>query len=128
MEKAAINETPDALDVLCENAKHMVVSGDYKKCYELVSKFMSSYPDAPQPHNLIGILYEKEGCHVEAMKHFRAAVALDPTYGPANQNLDTYGTFYSTGRCAFSEADCFPEPENIIYSVPSSGFMVRRSI
>lgn len=39
------------------------------------------------------------------MKHFRAAWALDPSYLPAKHNLNTYGTFFSTGHCAFDERD-----------------------
>ncbi len=39
------------------------------------------------------------------MKHFRAAWALDPTYLPASHNLNTYGTFFSNGSCAFDESD-----------------------
>ena len=40
-----------------------------------------------------------------AMKHFKAALALDPEYLPAKYNLRTYGTFFSRGSCAFDESD-----------------------
>lgn len=53
---------------------------------------MSKYPHAPQTHNLMGIILEKKEEHAAAMKHFRAALALDPTYYPAKHNLDMYGS------------------------------------
>lgn len=48
---------------------------------------MYKYPYSPEPHNLLGILLEKEGKHVEAMKHFRAYLDLDPTYCSALRNI-----------------------------------------
>lgn len=49
--------------------------------------------DAPQPHNLLGILYELIGDNLTARKHYRAAYALDPTYKPACRNLERLITF-----------------------------------
>ena len=72
---------------------------------ELICQFMEQYPHAPQPHNLLGIVMEKTGKHHAAMKHFKAALALDPEYLPAKYNLRTYGTFFSRGSCAFDESD-----------------------
>ena len=73
---------------------------------------------------------EKEGDHPGAMKHFRAAYALDPTYLPARQNLDHYGTFYSRGGCAYDESDCqqeAPSPYEIEYDEKGIGHAVRRN-
>lgn len=44
--------------------------------------------DAPEPHNLRGILCEISGDDQAARKHYRAAYALDPTYKPACRNLE----------------------------------------
>lgn len=121
MVETAISEQDHTLQKLCKSAKSMVMCKEYHMCYEMLCNSMSRYPDSPHPHNLMGILYEKEGCHAEAMKHFRAALALDPTYSPASQNLHTYGTFYSAGRCAFDEEDCVEGNE-----VPVTGFIARR--
>ena len=44
--------------------------------------------DAPEPHNLFGILLELRGDGDSARKHYRAAYALDPTYRPASRNLE----------------------------------------
>ena len=59
---------------------------------------MAENPHCAIPHNLMGILLEKESNHVLAMKHFRAAYALDPTYVPARYNMEQYAQMYPTGK------------------------------
>lgn len=56
--------------------------------YKLISKALLINPDAPEPHNLLGILAELKGDDSVARKHYRAAYALDPTYKPACRNLE----------------------------------------
>ncbi len=99
------------LTKLCDTVKDLIGMQDYQTCENMICQAMGSYPHAPQPHNLIGILLEKKGDHSCAMKHFRAAWALDPTYLPARQNLECYGTFFSKGRCAYDEKDCITETD-----------------
>ncbi|MPN31218.1 hypothetical protein SDC9_178692 [bioreactor metagenome] len=66
------------------------------------------------------------------MKHFRAAWALDPTYIPARQNLDCYGTFFSNGKCAYDESDYSVEEDEerkkyeIEYDKHGIGHIVRK--
>ena len=99
------------LSMLCKEVRNLVASGEYDACRGLICQAMQNYPDAPQPHNLLGVVLEKGGDHALAMKHFRAASALDPTYGPASQNLMLYGTFYTLGREAYDESDCREDRE-----------------
>lgn len=63
--------------------RRLIENGALVKAEEVAAKAMGEYPHSPEPHNLMGIVLEKENEHVEAMKHFRAAWALDPTYLPA---------------------------------------------
>lgn len=105
------NREKKAMLTLCSQARQFILTADYARCYETICEAMEKYPDSPHPHNLLGILLEKTGQHEEAMRHFRAAYALDPTYMPARQNLETYGTFYSVGKCAFDETDCILDIE-----------------
>lgn len=100
-----------ALHTLCAQAKELILNGNFTACEHLVISAMMEYPHAAQPHNLLGILLEKQGDHVAAMKHFRAAWALDPSYIPARQNLETYGTFYTGGHCMFDTQDADEEPQ-----------------
>jgi lipoprotein NlpI len=91
------------LSVMVRNSSR---TKDLQKCFSCVIDAMSKYPHSPQPHNLIGVLLVKEGNHAQAMKHFRAAWALDPTFIPARWNLENFGTFYSSGKFALDEEDC----------------------
>ena len=118
------------LQALCDGVRKYAKAHDYQKCVEMICEAMGKFPNAPQPHNLLGIVMEKEGDHAGAMKHFQAAYALDPTYLPARQNLDHYGTFYSWGGCAYDESDCSqeaPSPYEIQYDEKGIGHPVRRN-
>lgn len=77
----------------------------YEECEEKIARAMAEYPHAAQPHNLMGALMELEGDHPAAMRHFRAAWALDPAYLPARYNMERTGSF-AAGPCALDEADC----------------------
>jgi Tfp pilus assembly protein PilF len=106
MEREESTKNMESLSMLCLMVRELIDSRDYEKCEALIRSAMGEYPHAPEPHNLIGIMLEKKGDHLAAMKHFRAASALDPAYRPARQNLDCYGTFFSNGKCAYDESDC----------------------
>ena len=79
--------------------KHDYITGE-----KIVMNAMGEYPDAAQPHNLYGVLLEKTGQHTAAMRHFRAALALNPSYQPANYNLEQYGQLRTVGRrCQYGD-------------------------
>ncbi|MEA4895924.1 MAG: hypothetical protein VB064_11785 [Oscillospiraceae bacterium] len=133
MKQIGISEKAEELDRLCVTVRELISLQDYEKCESLIFSAMGKYPHAPEPHNLIGILLEKKGDHLTAMNHFRAAWALDPTYIPARQNLDCYGTFYSSGKCAYNESDCEVEENagkqsnyKVEYDAHGVGRFVRR--
>ncbi|MFA7673379.1 MAG: hypothetical protein WCY62_05960 [Clostridia bacterium] len=113
--KEMIKDTND-LGALCNTVKELINTQNYEKCENLICCAMEKYPHAPEPHNLFGILLEKKGDHLMAMKHFRAAWVLDPTYIPARLNLDCYGTFLSNGLCVYCESDLEAESKNGKYS------------
>lgn len=107
-------QLPGELDILCTTVRELVEENKFDECIVVISNAMLNHPHAPHPHNLLGIVLERMGDHATAMKHFRAAWALDPAYLPANHNLNTYGTFFSDGGCAFDESDVPPPaPSNI---------------
>ncbi len=45
-------------------------------------------PQKAQPYNLLGMVLELQGAVLEAVKMYRAALAIDPTYQPAADNLE----------------------------------------
>lgn len=114
--------------VLCNTARTLIREQKYRECKEQISSAMRKYPHLPQPHNLMGIVLEKEGCHVNAMKHFRAAYALDPTYLPTRHNLKNYGTFFQKGKCAYDESDCEMNTTEIEYTVEYDEHGIGRAV
>lgn len=115
---------------LCKSVRALVNEKRYEECLPVICRAMEEYPHSPAPHNLLGVVLEKLGDHLTAMKHFRAAWALDPMYSPASHNLKTYGTFFSNGSCAFDESDV-PEAKKgntrIIYDERGIGCAVSRA-
>lgn len=106
MNTAVSSKTSEEMKQLCATVKDLIANGEYTRCFHMICHAMESYPDTPEPHNLLGILLEKQGNHAYAMRHFRAAYALDPDYSPAMQNLYNYGTFFGNGKCAYDDSDC----------------------
>ena len=111
MEREEVSASAENLRTLCGIVKKLIRMRDYENCETLIRSAMGKHPHAPEPHNLIGILLEKKGDHPMAMRHFRAAWALDPAYIPARRNLECYGTFFSSGKCSYDAGDC-PAEEN----------------
>lgn len=73
---------------LLQYAKKYILAGDDEKAKEYLSDAIARDTEAPEVHNLLGALYEFEGEITTAQKHYRAALALDPTYEPAEENLE----------------------------------------
>ncbi|MCI7290192.1 hypothetical protein ACQRBH_05500 [Bariatricus sp. SGI.161] len=112
-----------------DRCKMLIVQHEYKKCEKKLGEAMLQNPHSAIPHNLMGILMEKERNHVLAMKHFRAAYALDPTYIPARYNMEQYGTMYPSGKCAYTEEDCPVQNDpqfQIVYDEHHVGHLVRK--
>jgi len=99
-----------------KNLNHVIVEvreligrHEYRECEKVIRQAMSDYPDNAVPNNLMGLLDEKKGDHLNAMKHFRAAWALDPSYRPVLMNLDCFGTVSSDKVFIFDETDESPK-------------------
>ena len=97
---------------LCNHVKECFHKNAYKACMEEICYAMYLHPDSPEPHNLMGILQDRQGNHTGAMKHFRAALDLDPTYLPAKENMLDYARFdISAPRYRFCFSDCQQEKQ-----------------
>ncbi len=79
-------------------------------------------PDAPHPHNLLGIYYELSENGNLARRHYRAAYSLDPTFKPACINLERicmdFGnrpTTYDFGDVPSEEPDAHNETKQFNY-------------
>jgi Flp pilus assembly protein TadD len=118
------------LQALCIEVRTLVELREYAECERRIYDAMGRHPHAPEPHNLLGILLEKQDDHLLAMKHFRAAWALDPAYRPVRQNLDHYASFYGREAPAFDDSDIKDEPTlakvDIVYDERGIGHVVKR--
>ena len=96
----------EELQDLVAEAKEMIGRREFEACEALLATAMFQNPHSAVPHNLMGLLLEKRRKHEDAMKHFRAANALDPAYAPARWNLEGFAEFYKTRKDAYSVSDC----------------------
>lgn len=102
-----VGETED-LKNLCDTVRNNVREGKWEECEKLIPKYMELYPHSAVPHNLMGIVLEKRRKHVDAMRHFRAAAALDASYKPVNFNMELFSAFEKmwNDEPAFDIRDC----------------------
>ena len=98
MKKEESLQNSSELTELCLSVKKLIEEKCFNESISLIQSSMGKYPHAPEPHNLMGIQLENQGDHLLAMKHFRAAWALDPTYIPAKYNMNQYTEMFITKR------------------------------
>ena len=123
MKKKAYDEV---MTDLCMKVKKYIEEKDGDSCMELIPRYMERYPNSAVPHNLLGIVLESQGHHPDAMRHFRAAWSLDPTFLPASQNIDAYSLYDSEKdvKPAYTVDDCLPERQPTL--LEKSVFFLRR--
>ena len=125
--KNEINE----MNLITNMVKEFIKDRKYKQCEEYIGKAMAKYPHSPEPHNLMGILFEKQNDHENAMKHFRVAWDLDSTYMPAKYNIENFGDFFSQNKkFIYDEADIELENKQdlckVEYDSYGVGHVIRR--
>ena len=99
----------NAMQPLTAHIRLLVAQRHFSEAEDEAAKAMAAAPHAAQPHNLMGIIAESRNDHVQAMKHFRAAWALDPTFLPARINMERYGSFSGQmPRPVYDETECAP--------------------
>ena len=91
---------------LIEFAKKCINEKEFDKAIEFLKKAMVEKLESPEPQNLLGVLYELKGDLSKAGKHYRAALELDPTYRPSQDNLERVTSFrYMSDGIMFDEKD-----------------------
>lgn len=122
----------NAMQPLTAHIRALVAQRHFSEAEDEAAQAMAAAPHDAQPHNLMGIIAESRNDHVQAMKHFRAAWALDPTYLPARINMERYGSFSGQmPRPVYDETECAPCPaENhrayrIEYDAKGIGHVIR---
>ncbi len=88
-----MNDYEKTFEEYINSAKKALKEGHFPLAEEKMKKAMIENPHSPIVHNLYGILEELIKEDNLAHKHYRAAYALDPTYKPAQRNLERISTF-----------------------------------
>jgi FixJ family two-component response regulator len=65
-----------------------ISKGEFEAAQIYAHKTISLAPDRPEAFNLLGGLNEARNKRLEAEKNYRVALALAPSYKPAQKNLD----------------------------------------
>jgi len=81
-------ETARDFDSRLELAKRSLTQRDFGSAAEHVRLAIALDPSRPEAFNLLGAILDIGGDHLQAQKNYRAALALDPSYVPAQQNLE----------------------------------------
>ena len=77
----------DYKDII-EFSKKCILRQEYDKAKEYLKKAIVMEEESPEPYNLMGVLYEYERDIDNAQKNYRIALAIDPSYKPADINLE----------------------------------------
>ena len=105
------------LKLLCEDVRKEIKNCKLQEAKKIIAESMQEYPDSAVPHNLMGILLEVSGRHPQAMKHLRAAWALDPTFIPARCNMENFGSFHYKRTYVYTEEECPNEIKKTKYQI-----------
>lgn len=99
-------------DSYVEFAKSCIRDQKYDKATKYLKEAISLDATNPEPFNLLGVLLEIKNRIDEAQKQYRAALALDPTYKPAQDNLErTSRMDYSMRGMNLGEEESNNNPE-----------------
>jgi len=78
-------------DELLERAKSAINSRDFSRAEEFLNRAIKTEVEKAAAYNLLGALEEIKGNHTQAMKNYRTALDIEPSYGPAQKNLERAG-------------------------------------
>lgn len=87
-----------------ELAKRSIGEQHFDAAIEDVRKAIAIEPSRPEAFNLLGALLEIQGDALEAERHYRAALELDPTYKPARENLNRTTDWEPKGNIVLGES------------------------
>jgi DNA-binding response OmpR family regulator len=97
-EESAVDYT-----ALIELAKRRIADRQTALAGETLGKAVAFDPSRPEAYNLLGALFEIGNDRLEALKFYRAALDIDPTFGPASANLERATSWNRYGRIDLGE-------------------------
>ena len=78
----------DEYDQQIQQARAMAAEGKYEDAIALAKQCIGSHPENAAGFNLLGELLEAGGNQAEALKNYRVALDLDPSFTAASKNLE----------------------------------------
>jgi DNA-binding response OmpR family regulator len=92
-EKRAMN-----YPALIELTKRHITDRRFSLARETARKAIAADPAQPEAYNLLGALFEVSNDRLNALKFYRAALDIDPTFKPADANLDRATSWTKLGK------------------------------
>lgn len=86
--RKAVRQKPDFPPVLLNLADALVRLNRTDEAIEVCERLVSIGSGSAAIHNMLGVLYMRKGERERGIRHFRAAVGIDPGYREARMNLD----------------------------------------
>ena len=83
---------------LIELAKRYISDQNFATARETARRAIAADPARPEAYNLLGALLEMDHRRLEALKFYRAALDIDPTFKPAGANLDRATSWNKFGK------------------------------
>lgn len=95
-----MRKTNEAYDKKIRDAIEMLRTHKYEQAQALIHEAIQLNDNGAQAQNLLGTYYELNGDRLLALRHYRAAYALEPSYEYANLNIErlTYNNFLGTSN------------------------------
>ncbi|MCR4317075.1 MAG: response regulator [Planctomycetes bacterium] len=82
---------------LIELAARRIADREFHLAMEAVKRAIAMEPSQPEAYNLLGALHEVTEDELEAQRFYRAALDIDPTFRPAQSNLERVTSFFRNG-------------------------------
>ena len=88
-----------------ELAKKCINARQFEAAQEHLKKAVSLDSSKAQALNLLGAVQEIQGDRLEGIKNYRAALAVEPSFTPAKENLERATATHPTGRIVLDSKD-----------------------
>lgn len=67
------------------------LANEREESYQLYLSLSDNYPELPEPHNNLGVIFAAQGDYSKAIDYFKLALKANPSYSTASENLaDVY--------------------------------------
>jgi CheY-like chemotaxis protein len=96
-----------------ELTKRHITDRSFAEAQAAARRAVAEDPAQPEAYNLLGALLEIQGQGLEAQRFYRAALDIDPTFKPAQANLERATSWHKFGRIDMGTdrpPEAVPEP------------------